>query len=112
MFVFSQKTCSTFEAMWFHFETVLEFSSVLFALQLHFLKLRSDSKIAHSFCVFIWIKNWGSYRIVVKALEVYMPLYFTTLYLGQMYIPQLLKFLVQPKRSYWWAHSTKILSAC
>lgn len=93
MFVFSQKTCSIFEAMWFHFETVLEFSLVLFALQLHFLKLRSDSKIVHSFCVFICIKNWGSYRIVVKALEVYKPLYFTTLYLGQMYIPQLLKFL-------------------
>lgn len=57
MFVFSQKTCSIFEAVWFHFETVLEFSSVLFALQLHFLKFRIDAKIAYPFCVFIWIMN-------------------------------------------------------
>jgi len=43
MFIFSQKTCSIFEAVWFHF--VLEFTSVLFALQIHLLKLRSDTKL-------------------------------------------------------------------
>lgn len=108
----SQKTRSIFEAVWFHFETVTEFSSVLSALQLHSSKLSSGTKIAYPCCVFIWIKNWGSCRVVVRAPEVCMPLYFTSLYLAQMYIPQLLKSEVQLNRSYWWAHSTRSISAC
>lgn len=44
MLVFSQKTCSVFEVVWFHFETMLEFSSLICSFILW-----SDTAIAYLF---------------------------------------------------------------